>query len=213
MQIIGVQNSKTFNQALQKSADILTRDGIIICPADTCYILAANAESEVAIKKVFKIKKRTSDMPLGIMIADIKQAEKYVYLNQTAEKLYQEFFPGRLTVISEKRKTVSNVLTAGKNTLGISIPDNQFCLDLAKKTELAFTGTSANVSGGKTPYSIEQSLEQFDHNFLRLIDLAIDFGHLPEVPTTTIIDTTLTPPQIIREGAIPSEKIFTEIAE
>ena len=93
-----------------------------------------------------------------------------------------------------------------KQTLGLRIPDNTFCLALAHAFGKPFTTTSANVSGIAPKRSVDDVIEQLgDH--AQMIDLAIDAGELPERQPSTIVDVSGDPMVILREGAISAQDI------
>lgn len=208
MRVLKLQSLQTPERSIiQSAAEVLGQSGVVLCPSDTCYILAANTLVENAVRKVFTIKERPFDKPLGVMVSSIKDAERVVEINKKARAIYQKFFPGHLTVISPKKDVVPDILTGGGKTLGVSIPDSVFALNLAKTARVPYTGTSANRSGGKVPYSTKEALEQFSKEQKRLIDLVIDAGNLPRVSTTTILDLVSDPPKILRQGSIAKEEI------
>lgn len=201
MQIIKVDPEKPKLSIVKQAAQVIKQGGVIICPSDTCYIFAASIFEKEAVERIFALKGRGLHKPLGVMVATIEMAQKIVVLNDYAKMLYQKFFPGPLTVVSEKKSVVGDFVTAGKPTLGISIPGREFPLLLAETAKIPYTGTSANKTGLPPAFSLTQLYQQFEKDELK-VDLIVDGGQLPVVPLTSVIDTTKEPPIIIREGAI-----------
>ncbi len=193
------------DSTLKQVKSNIQQGNVCLLPTDTCYILAANGLNQVAVKRVFELKNRPQDKPVHVNVASLTNASKYVYFNETANRLAGKFFPGAITLVLKKKPIVPDVLTGGKDTLGIRIPNHPFTLALTSYLKTPYTTTSANISGETTPYSVEDALDQLDES---MIDLTIDVGRLPQRPTSTLVDVTTTPPQILREGAIPSNTIF-----
>jgi len=134
-------------------------------------------------------------------VNSIEAAEKYAYLNKAAECLAHNFLPGALTLVLPKKEIISPLLVAGGDTIGIRIPDNRVILDLTTMTNLPLTATSANISGRPTPYSAQEATEQLGET-IENVALVLDQGPLPVHELSTIVDLTVSPPQLIRQGLV-----------
>lgn len=190
--------------AIKRAAEILKTGGLIIYPTDTAYGLGANALDEMAIRKVYEVKGRDFSKPTHVVARDWKMIEELTETNELAKKLYDKFLPGPLTIILPKKKIVPDILTANLPTLGVRIPNNSITQLLSKSVSFPYTTPSANKSGGKTPYSIEDVKKELD---ISKIDLILDAGKLPEVPSSTIVDLSVPTPKILREGPIKKKRI------
>ena len=137
---------------------------------------------------------------MSIAVTDQKMAAHYVSLNPTAKNLYQKFLPGPLTVISTGRHKVARGVESETGTLGVRIPDYSLIIKILKSLGKPITATSANVSYKPRPYSIKQLFANLSKKQQSLIDLIIDAGTLPRRPVSTIVDTTLDDPLILRQG-------------
>ena len=126
------------------------------------------------------------------------------FINEAAKALYDKFLPSPLTLILLKKKMVPDILTANLPTLGVRIPNNQITNLLSNQLSFPHTTPSANKTGGKTPYSIDEVKKELD---IEKIDLVLDAGKLSSTPPSTIVDLTTTPIKIIRGGPISKEKI------
>ncbi|OGD62045.1 threonylcarbamoyl-AMP synthase [Candidatus Beckwithbacteria bacterium RBG_13_42_9] len=202
--IIKINPQHIQDKDLNLIKDYLEAGKVCILPTDTCYIMAANALDESAIKKVFAIKKRSLDKPIHVNVPSLKLAEKWVKIIPLAQKLADRFLPGPLTLVLPKKEPISDLLTAGKKTLGIRLPNHPLSLALAKILAIPYTTTSANISESDPAYSIDEVLKQLDKD---KIDLIVDAGRLPNRPVSTILDLTVSPPQILREGGIGTKEI------
>jgi L-threonylcarbamoyladenylate synthase len=193
-------NPKNSISILNEVVSVFKKGGLVVYPTETCYGAGVLATDKNAIKKLLKYKKRPSGKAISIAVSSSKMAEKYVELNNTAENVYKKFLPGPVTVISKSKGIVANGIESEFNTLGVRIPKFPLILQIINKLNLPITATSANSSGKKTPYRIEDILENLSENQKELIDLIIDAGELPKNLPSTVIDTTRESMQVLREG-------------
>ena len=192
----------TQKNIISQAVKILKAGGLVIYPTETCYGAGVDATNPVAVNKILAYKTFRQGKPMSIAVADIKMAAKYVKLNPTAKNLYQKFLPGPLTVISAGKHKVAPGVESSTGTLGIRIPNYSLILKILKSFGKPITATSANVSYKPRPYSIKQLLKYTSQKQQTLIDLFIDAGTLPKRPASTIVDTTLDDPLILRQGKL-----------
>lgn len=181
---------------------ILRRGGLVIYPTETCYGIGADATNQAAIDKLLKYKTKRFGKAISIAVSDNKMAEKYAEINEVAKNIYNNFLPGPITVVSKSKGRVAKKVEADDGTLGIRIPNHDFVLKMIKRFGRPITATSANVSYKKTPYSVEDILNNISKKQKDLIDLIIDAGELPKNKPSTVINTTLNEIQILREGDV-----------
>lgn len=195
---ISINDPKIIDEAVK----VLKAGGIIIFPTETCYGVGVDATNLQAVSKVLTYKKRPEGKAISIACASKEMASKYVKINKQADAIYKTLLPGPITVISESTGMVDKRLESEKKTLGIRIPKYQLLLDLIERFGKPITSTSANSSGKKTPYVIEDILENISQKQLELVDLIIDAGELPKNLPSTVIDTTSDHLQTYRKGII-----------
>lgn len=188
-------------RVIERASRLIAKGAVVVCPTDTGYAFAANALSTRAIARVFELKGRAYSNPMHVAVSSMKAAEKYAHLNKAAEDLARRFLPGALTMVLPKKEIVPSLLVAGGDTIGIRIPDNRVILDLATMTDLPLTATSANISGRPTPYSAQEVIEQLG-DAVKNIALILDQGPLSGRELSTIVDLTVSPPQLIRQGLL-----------
>lgn len=188
-------------EVIDQTIEVLASGGLIIFPTETTYGAGVDATNQEAVDKLLAYKTRREGKPLSIAVADQSQAEQYVHLNDSAKKNYARFLPGPMTVISQGKHNLANGVESEFGTLGVRIPDYKLILDLLTKYAKPITATSANASGKKRPYKIEDLLNNLSDKQKSLIDLIIDAGELPHNPPSTIIDTTLSTPVTVRTGS------------
>ena len=189
-------------QTIKQAIKVLNQGGLIIYPTETCYGLGADATNPEAVNKVLQFKGERKNKPILIAVADQLMAEKYVKLNQAAKNLYQKFLPGPVAVVSRTKGKVDPRVESQNQTLGIRIPNYPLVLKLIKALGKPITSTSANTSGKKQPYSLKDIKKYTSKKKLDLIDLVLDGGELTLRPTSTVVDTTLHEPTILRQGEI-----------
>lgn len=185
---------------LNKIKEILDNDGVIIFPTDTVYGIACNCFSEKAIKKIFDIKKRPENKPINVLsnnLDKIKLVSKNI--SEKEEFLINKYMPGALTIILDKNEKVSDILTAGLDTIGVRIPKNNISLRILENVSYPLATTSANISGDSAGIKISDFLKEFDG----VVDAIIDGGETDLKVASTIVrvesDNKL---KIIREGTL-----------
>jgi L-threonylcarbamoyladenylate synthase len=204
MRIVKINPNNPDKDIAKLASEILKSAGLVIYPTDTAYGLGGNALDEEAIRKVYEIKGRDLSKPTHVIVRNWQMIDNLCYTNKLAEKLYSKLMPGPLTLILPKKAKVPDILTAGLLTLGIRIPNTPVTQSLSNLVSFPFTTPSANKSGGKVPYSVNEIKRELD---IEKVDLILDAGKLPEVAPSTVIDLTKTPPKILREGPITKEDL------
>lgn len=197
MKILKIRNSAVIAQA----CDALQNGQLVIYPTETCYGLAVDASNPAAVTNLL-IYKGDRHRQVSVAVSDKSMAEKYVKINAIAANLYHEFLPGPITVISHSRRLLDTHLESADATLGVRIPDYPFALDLIRAFGKPITATSANTSGKKEPYSLTDWQKYTAHNKQAMVSLFLDAGKLVKRPTSTVVDTTLNSPEILRQGEI-----------
>lgn len=190
------------NDAITPTVENLKAGKLVFMATDTVYIAAVDATSAKAVEKLVAFKNRPFGKPFSVGVTNIKIAEKYVSINDSAKKLYEEFLPGAVTVVSTGKHKVAPGVEAENGTLGIRIPDYKFFLDVAKSFGRPITTTSANAAYQKRPYELSDILKPLSAKQKELIDLMIDAGKLPPNEPSTVIDTTLDDLVVLRQGDV-----------
>ncbi|MEW6327774.1 MAG: L-threonylcarbamoyladenylate synthase [Thermodesulfobacteriota bacterium] len=187
-------------KTIQKACSILKEGGLVAFPTETFYGLGADALNEQAIKRVFALKQRDYAKPLLVIIAEKDQLHSLVSdIPAVAEKLMDSFWPGPLTIIFKAKKGLPPLLTGGTDTVGIRISSHPVARSLASTFGLPLTATSANPSGGKNPVTAQDVCDQLGEG----VDMVLDAGGTTGIKGSTIIDVTVSPPRIVREGDVP----------
>ena len=197
MQIVPVSDPQATSLALA----VLSRGELVIYPTETCYGIAVDATNSDAVTKLL-VYKGDRHRQVAIAVSDQVMAEKYVSLNTIAANLYKEFLPGPITVISDSLHQVDDRLESATGTLGVRIPNYPITQLLIETFGRPITATSANTSGKKEPYSLADWQKYTTADKQEMVALFIDAGKLADRPTSTVVDTTLNDPQVLRQGQL-----------
>ena len=182
----------------------LSEGKLVALPTDTVYGIAVNASSQPAVRRLFQIKQRIPDNPLPVLIADPEQVNTAArQIPARAHHLAERFWPGPLTIILHKSPAISDLVTAGQPTVGLRVPDHELTRAILRQADFAVAVTSANLSGQPEAVSPRQVLTTFGD----LLDLLIDDGRCPGGIPSTVLDLTVSPPQILREGPISKHQL------
>ncbi len=198
------------DDAAKQAADILSSGSLVIYPTETCYGIGADATDEEAVDKLLQYKTHRQDKAISVAVTDEKMASEYVEVNQTAQNFYNNFLPGPITVVSKGKHKLAKGIESSMGTQAIRMPDYPFVMSIIKKLGKPITATSANASYKKTPYSINDVLDNLTEKQKNLIGLIVDAGKLPKRKPSTVVDTTLDNIHIVRQGGLNLEnkKIF-----
>ena len=197
--IIKVDPSRDFQNAINKASDILLSGGLVAYPTESFYGLAVDSTNENAIRRLFLLKQRSPGRPLLILIPSIEVLDQYVaHIPPIAHQLIDEFWPGGLTLVFEAGQKVSPLLTAGTDKIGIRLSPHPIATALAQAIGAPITGTSANISGKPAC----RNAGEVSGSFKEWVDLILDGGATTGKVGSTVLDITVDPPLILREGMI-----------
>jgi L-threonylcarbamoyladenylate synthase len=187
------------DRALVLAAEVIRAGGIIVYPTETLYGIGANAWDVRAIERVRALKQRTDARPILILIADREILGSLVArVTPSATRLMEAFWPGPLTLVFPASREVPTALTQGRGTIGIRLSGSPLCRRLVEICSCPLTSTSANPSGGDVLHSVQEIREVFPTG----IDLFLDAGPLQAELPSTVIDVSVDPPQLTREGVL-----------
>jgi L-threonylcarbamoyladenylate synthase len=192
---------------LDMAINSLKKGELVIYPTETCYGIGADAQNPKAVDKLLNYKGDRKGKPISIAVSDKKMASDYVVLNPTAENIFDKFLPGPITVVANGKHKVDSRLESEMGTLGVRFPNHPIPIGIIKRHKKPITATSANISGGKTPYSIDDVLTNLTESKKNLIGLVIDAGTLKNNPPSVVVDTTSEELEVLRKGKIDFSNI------
>lgn len=189
---------------LESAKQSLINEDIIGLPTETVYGLAGNANSESALKKIFALKKRPYYNPLIVHIKSASLLNTIARdIPDVALRLADEFWPGPLTLILKKQPHVSDLITAGKETVAIRVPNHPIALALLEKLDFPLAAPSANPFGCISPTSATHVSNYFEGE----LDLILEGGECERGVESTIIGFEDNQPVLFRHGSISIEEI------
>ncbi len=202
--IITVSEENIQEELLREAGEILRQGGLVAFPTETVYGLGGNALDRDSACKIYAAKGRPSDNPLIVHIScweDIYPIVSEVPLE--AEKIAQAFWPGPLTMILPKSSRVPYETTGGLDTVAVRMPSHKVAQKLIAYAGGYVAAPSANLSGKPSPTLAKYVEEDMSGR----IDMIIDGGEVGIGLESTIIDLTVSPPQILRPGFVTQEML------
>jgi len=184
-----------------KAANVLNAGGVIVYPTETLYGLGALASKSEAVERIFNIKGRPQGKPIPLLVKNKDMVSQIAEDTRLFGPLSEQFWPGRLTLILKQTSPLPELITCGTGKIALRISSHPFLQKLFDIIEEPLTSTSANLSGDQNLLDYRELFETFDGK----VDLIVDSGNIPESRGSTIIDLTLDPPQILREGDIKTD--------
>ncbi len=201
---ITMDHISIYHTNIGKAIEILKNGGIIIFPTDTAFGIGCRIDDEKAVERLFEIRRRPHEKATPVLISSVAMAKDYVLEipQEVEEKLIKKYWPGAVTIVlPAKTKKVPGLVRGGGNTIGIRMPNNQTILSIIKGVGVPILGPSANFHGEKTPYAFSE----LNPDLVRLVDYVVKGETNSVGKASTVIDCSVTPWKIIREGAVKIE--------
>ena len=179
------------DRALYRARDTILNGKILIYPTDTVYGIGCDATKDDVVAKIRKIKGLSQDKPLLVMMADINMVDEYCEIGLWEETILKKYLPGPFAFILKMRKPLP---VSSDGTLGIRIPESDFCNRLSEEVGKPIVSTSANKTGEPPPVSFNEITSEV----LNAADLAVDNGSTRYKKSSDIVD--LVKKRIVRKG-------------
>ena len=187
-----------------RAVSVLNAGGLVGLPTETVYGLAARADNDDAVAKIFQSKGRPTGHPLILHIEDISVVRRYaVNIPNAAILLAEQCWPGPLTLLLHKSSDVSHLITGGRETVAIRIPANECARRIIDQCGHGLAAPSANVFGHVSPSTAQHVLDDLGDR----VDLVVDDGDCSIGVESTIVDFTSHEPQLLRPGGFPVEDL------
>jgi L-threonylcarbamoyladenylate synthase len=195
--------------SLRGAAGIVREGGVIAFPTETFYGLGVCPFDARAVRRIFDLKGRAfKDAPILVLIRSRADLAALVSeITPAAERLMEACWPGPLTLVFHAAEAVPSVLTAGTGTIGVRLPAHPDVQRLLEAVGGPLTGTSANYSG-RPPATAAEEVERV---FGDGVDAILNGGATPGGLPSTVVDTTVSPPRVIREGRVPTAAVLAVI--
>ena len=195
---------KSIQSNIKKAKKYLDKNQCVAVPTETVYGLAANAYSNVSVKRIFKLKKRPANNPLIVHYSDINKLKNDCYINDDFIKLYRKLSPGPITFILKLKKVskISKFVTNKQNTLAVRFPKHPLFKRLLKSLEYPLAAPSANMSTRLSSVKASDVVEEFGSKIKYVLD-----GGKCQIGLESTIINLLKKPTILRFGGLDVSKI------
>ena len=208
--IIKINPTTPEPEIIAEAAAAVKRGGVIAFPTRCLYGLGADAFNPDAVARLIHVKQRPEDKPILVLIDTRNQLESLVtHIPPAADAIMDAFWPGRVTIVFEARNSLPNQLTAQSGKIGVRLPGHPAAFSLVKQVQGPITGTSANISGQPGCHRAKD----LDPTMAGQLDFILDAGTLRGGPGSTVVDVTVTPPQVLREGQVKAGDILGVVTE
>jgi len=182
----------------------LRRGGLVAFPTETVYGLGANAYDSRAVARIFDVKGRPRLDPIIVHVADVSWLRRVVAeVPKLARELAERFWPGPLTLVLPKKKSIPDIVTAGLKTCGVRAPDHPLAQKLLRRADVPIAAPSANRFGQLSPTRAEHVRAQLGDR----IDLILDGGPCRIGVESTVLELTGDRPCLLRPGGVTLEEL------
>ncbi|MCM1057475.1 MAG: L-threonylcarbamoyladenylate synthase [Firmicutes bacterium] len=196
--------------ALRRAGSIIKSGGLVAFPTETVYGLGGDALNRESARKIYEAKGRPSDNPLIVHIGRLEDMEKIASrIPEEAFRIAEAFWPGPLTMILHKAEAVPAETTGGLDTVAVRFPSDRTARKLIEYGGGYIAAPSANRSGRPSPTLAKYVIQDMDGR----IDMIIDGGRVGIGLESTILDLTVSPPQILRPGYVTEEMLKSVLEE
>ena len=208
-QIKRINPKEPEQEIIAEAVGVIRRGGVIVFPTRCLYGLGADALNPNAVERIFEIKQRPQNNPILVLIHSKKQLEMLVEkIPPDAVAIMEGFWPGQVTLVFDARDTLPGLLTAQTGKIGVRLPGHPVAAAILRQIKSPVTGTSANVSGCPGCNRLPDMPPQITGQ----VDLVLDAGTLQGGVGSTVVDVTVVPPRILREGQISGAQIMGALA-
>jgi L-threonylcarbamoyladenylate synthase len=191
-------------EQVRKCAAVMRAGGIAAYPTDTVYGLGADVYNGGAVAKVFAAKRRPLNLPLPVLIADTSQLDELTAdIPPAAKLLMDKFWPGGLTIVFNKKPGFNSPVLCGGSKVAVRMPGHSVTLRLIKEVGRPIVGTSANLHGQPSVLTAAEVSAQLG----TAVDFILDGDPCPGGIESTVVDVSVDPPVILRQGAVPAKDI------
>lgn len=197
--IYHINSRESVKIAMDESSRVLLSGGVVAFPTESFYGLAVDITNDRAIEKLFSLKQRDRNNPILILLPEKEALKRYVAdIPEQAVKLIDAFWPGGLTLVLNASSLISPLLTSDTGKIGVRLSSHPVATGLARSIGRPVTGTSSNISGRPPCIKADEVYDSFGDS----IDLIIDDGPTAGGKGSTILDVTVDPCVVIREGMV-----------
>jgi L-threonylcarbamoyladenylate synthase len=182
----------------ERAAAAVADGDTVVYPTETVYGLGADALDPAAVERVFETKGRSRENPVSLGVPDAAAATEYTAPTARERRFMHEFLPGPVTVVVERLDAVPDALTAGRDRVGVRVPDHPVAREFLRAASTPVTATSANVSGRPSV----RRVADLDERVHEAAAVVLDGSETPGTEST-VVDVSAG--EIHRRGALADE--------
>jgi L-threonylcarbamoyladenylate synthase len=207
-EVLPTHTPALFQAAVKRAAELLCAGEVVALPTETVYGLAADALDGKAVAKIFRIKGRPAQNPVIVHVSGLEMAKRCVSdWPDNADRLAKAFWPGPLTLVLPRAKEIPDMVTAGGATVGVRWPSHPLIQAVIRTCGFPLAAPSANLSTQVSPTNVEHVRKQLGGK----ISMIVDGGQSQVGIESTVVDLTVSPPEILRPGMIHAESLAAVI--
>ncbi|MBA2552100.1 MAG: threonylcarbamoyl-AMP synthase [Geodermatophilaceae bacterium] len=185
------------------AADAIAGGRLVVVPTDTVYGLAADAFSPEAVAGVLSAKGRDRDLPVPVLVGSWSGIDGLMTaVPDVVRELVRAFWPGGLTLVVQHAPTLAWDLGDAHGTVAVRMPLHPVALELLERTG-PLAVSSANRTGQPPATTVVQARDQLGDD----VHIYLDAGPSPGAVASTIVDVTVSPPRMLRAGAVSAEQL------
>lgn len=188
---------------LMEAVGAVGRGELVVLPTDTVYGIGADAFTPAAVRSLLDAKGRGRDMPVPVLVGSVRAAGALVEeMSPFGDDLIEAFWPGPLTLVCRHGASLAWDLGDAQGTVALRMPQQQLALDLLRQAG-PMAVSSANRSGQPPATTVEDAIDQLGDT----VSVYLDGGTCADSVPSTIVDLTGPVPRVLREGALPTQKL------
>lgn len=190
--------------AVDHAVQVLGEGKLVVVPTDTVYGLAAALDQPSAVEEIYRVKGRPPERPIALLVDQLEEvAQVSSRIPPEAKRLMERFWPGGLTIVLPRAEGIPGVVTAGGPTVAVRMPDHPTPRAIVRRMGRPLPTTSANRHGQPSTKDANAARAALNGD----VALILDAGPAPGGVDSTVIDLSVSPPTILRSGAIPVDAL------
>lgn len=185
--------------SISEAIETIKKGGIVIYPTDTAFGIGCRIDDLKAVDRLFKIRRRPMTQATPVLVDSIKMSLTCLSSpSDIVRRLMKTYWPGALTIVAPcKTNLIYSPIRGGGKNLGVRMPDHKTALSIIHGVGVPILGPSANFHGAPTPFRFED----LDPELTKLVDFVVP-GTCKAGNVSTVVDCTVTPFRIVRQGAV-----------